>query len=64
MYGCICTHKFSSPVVNQLPNGTFTVTLPDKAKDSSIFPCSMEVIVALVNKMNELQKEINKIKHP
>jgi hypothetical protein len=59
MYGCICTHKFASPVVNQLTDKTYHVNLPDKAKPSSIFPCSMEVIIVLVDKLNELQAEIN-----
>jgi len=61
MYGCICTHKYKNPQVHKNDNGFYSVQMPENSKPESIFPCSMEVIQKLVDKINDLQTEIERL---
>jgi len=60
MYGCVCTHKYKNPKVYKEDSGYYRVEMPENSNQNSIFPCSMEVIQVLVDKINELQSQIER----
>lgn len=61
MYGCVCDSKYKMPKIIPVENNLYKLELPNNARLDANFPCSLEVLVKLVDKINELQTKLNEL---
>lgn len=61
MYGCVCDSKYKMPKITPGENNLYNLELPNGARLDANFPCSLEVLKKLVDKINELQTKLNEL---